>query len=677
MTSSKKKRGKERKAKKQAAAAATTNPSGCMATEDILAFVRIGDNYTTNKLLEGCDIPDDIIHKSLDDILSVMLGFLQQCEDETFDQVMAEKSGRRVVSRQRCDLTRESLSYVASGVGGDLGSPSTWIKVLAKLASLRPSCMLQIVDNVGPLIRCMCNDTERLFFGSNEHWGDSILPFVRLISNILRDQPKIEKKDVIDAVFLQHEGFLRRIIQWGFWDEHRPDILREKLGQDDCMSITTLGRKMTQRLVSVAGIPRDDARSLGAANRVKFIASTPIVSHYYDPNCMTSYVVGLMRYMKTTGDVSCMFELETLIIDSLDCADKDIITEVIDLGLNCTMGANNSVIVMNMAGFILLEEVSIGQFLQNDTRIAFAIRSGLIEMCLSFVDRFGEQKIFTSTVPPPLCSRIENVLKSVYCVSLHKKTWKAIRHKRNIIGNELLNRLGQNTTITVDNIIEEELLRLEQNKPITVDANCKKLLDMVRCILDTNGAYCCWCNKSLGRRERKQCNGCHHMTYCSRACQKKDWLNGGHSISCGKLYTDECVGQYQGRTELKMTYMPESERDVAKLKELEINIIMVQQKLFHHYAKVIVDQASSLDIDLSDCVVRFDLRECPPSVTVVHYTKYFETSKERKGFEGSRSKANITCIYISDVYNGKSSDTDDPDLVMQRLFPHEWLTKNV
>ena len=254
--------------------------------------MRIGDKYTTNKLLEGCDIPDDIIHKSLDDILSVMLGFLQRCEDETFLQVMAEKSGRRIVSRQRCDLTHQSLSYVANGVGGDLGSPSTWIKVLAKLASLRPSCMLQILINTRPLIKCMCNDTERLFFGSNKHWGDSILPFVRLISNILLDQPKIEKKDVIDAFFLQHEGLSRRIVQWGFWDKHRPDITRV-VGQDDCISITTLGRKMTQWLVSITGIPRGDARSLGAANRVKFIASTPIVSHYYDPNCMTSYVVGL------------------------------------------------------------------------------------------------------------------------------------------------------------------------------------------------------------------------------------------------------------------------------------------------------------------------------------------------------------------------------------------------
>ena len=101
-----------------------------------------------------------------------------------------------------------------------------------------------------------------------------------------------------------------------------------------------------------------------------------------------------------------------------------------------------------------------------------------------------------------------------------------------------------------------------------------------------------------------------------------------------------------------------------KLKELEINITMVQLKLFHDYAKVIVDQASSLDIDLSDCVVRFDLRECPPSVTVVHYTKHFETSRERKGFEGSRS-----CFYNSEVYNGSlpECDTDDPDLIMQRL----------
>ena len=75
---------------------------------------------------------------------------------------------------------------------------------------------------------------------------------------------------------------------------------------------------------------------------------------------------------------------------------------------------------------------------------------------------------------------------------------------------------------------------------------CMELLDMVRSVLDLNGLYCCRCNKSLGKKDMKRCNGCNCMTYCSKACQKEDWLNG-HNITCNKPYIDEQSGQFQGR----------------------------------------------------------------------------------------------------------------------------------
>ena len=67
------------------------------------------------------------------------------------------------------------------------------------------------------------------------------------------------------------------------------------------------------------------------------------------------------------------------------------------------------------------------------------------------------------------------------------------------------------------------------------------------------------------------------MTYCSKACQKGDWLNG-HIVTCNKEYTEEQSGQFQGR--LFPEALQENERAAAKMKELEINITMVQLKLF-------------------------------------------------------------------------------------------------
>ena len=93
----------------------------------------------------------------------------------------------------------------------------------------------------------------------------------------------------------------------------------------------------------------------------------------------------------------------------------------------------------------------------------------------------------------------------------------------------------------------------------------------------------------------------------------------------------------------------------------------------------------------------FDHRNCPLTVDTFEYTHkgsffsscnrvscncnkgYFESEEEKKGFDASRSKDNITCIYISKTFFG---DVLDPDgevvqsLQMQRFFPHEWLKKS-
>ena len=218
---------------------------------------------------------------------------------------------------------------------------------------------------------------------------------------------------------------------------------------------------------------------------------------------------------------------------------------------------------------------------------------------------------------------------------------------------------------------------------------------MVRSILDISGSYCCRCNKSLSKTEVKQCNGCSCMVYCSRACQRDDWFSG-HNVTCSKPCTDETVGQFQGRTVPKT--IPECVRAGEKLKELETNMNMIQLKLFLDNSDTILSQAKALGIPLYDCIVTFDLCECPIKIMTVAYTHnrnvytdcdcasckfgYFESEEERKGFEASRSKENITCTFVSSTFIGDNVLDQDgklvEDLHTQKLFPHEWLTnKNV
>jgi len=246
---------------------------------------------------------------------------------------------------------------------------------------------------------------------------------------------------------------------------------------------------------------------------------------------------------------------------------------------------------------------------------------------------------------------LDTALKTVHAVSLHQKSAKAIRHQRVSI--------------------EEMLVGLNEN--VNINPKCKELLDMVGSILSVNGSYCCRCSKSLSKTEVKQCNGCIHMAYCSKSCQREDWRNG-HSITCSKSFLDVETGRFQGR--IWPEAVPDDQRAAAKLEELEKNLTMIQLKLFLDNSDTILSQASSLDLPLCDCVVTFDLSKCPPSISTSRYTKHCAiVGTSRKDFEGSRSEENITCVYISLFFPGElDEDSDTPLLELQRLFPREWLS---
>ena len=89
------------------------------------------------------------VNRVLKDVVPVVLDFLKRCEDETFDDVIAN-AGKR-------------------GVGGDLISPVSWVSALLTAVSREPSCRIEIAQNIGPLVRCMCADTKRVFFNSKKH----------------------------------------------------------------------------------------------------------------------------------------------------------------------------------------------------------------------------------------------------------------------------------------------------------------------------------------------------------------------------------------------------------------------------------------------------------------------------------------------------------------------------
>jgi len=143
-----------------------------------------------------------------------------------------------------------------------------------------------------------------------------------------------------------------------------------------------------------------------------------------------------------------------------------------------------------------------------------------------------------------------------------------------------------------------------------------------------------------------------------------------HNVACCKPFSTGLEGQFQGRIVPKTT--PENERAAVKLTELEINLNMIHLKLLADNSDTILSRASSLNIPLCDCVVKFDLRKCPTMIEVHKYTKSCTKPAQKTRFEESRSKENITCAYCTYFDGG---DFEHRVVVMQRFFPHEWLSK--
>jgi len=621
---SKRERGKQRKAGKNQAAI-----NGVDNIPKTVALLRKGDYKTTSLLGDGSLEEFNGISYEQSGILSTVLKFLKRCEYDTFVKVMLDIGG------------------------GNLTAPQLWIRILIKAEAQEESCRLQIAQSIGPLVRCMCNDTKRQFFKSNKHWLDTIRAFAALIHNMIlsgvSNSDKVECKMIIDTLF-QHEGLLTSIVQWVFWDEkYRPDIVKE-LETDEQVSIVRLGKATVKRLIKAADRNIEESRE-----RLETIGTTPIISKEYDSECTISFVVGLIRQTKIVGWSIEISNTLRRLTSNASCVDKDVITEMIDLGMN-TSDDRWAVHIAVLLRFMILKENSNDRlFYSNDTKFAFAIRSSLIELCLAFIERFGLLETFDKKKDnlSSLFFTIKMILTNTYWIALHKKTAKAIRSKRRNI--------------------EEKLARLEQNTDITTNPKCKKLLDMARSLLVIHGSYCCRCNKSLSKTEVKLCNDCGCMAYCSRACQKEDWFSG-HSQSCCKSYNNEISGQFQGR--FHPMIIQENERAAAKMKELEINLSSVQLKIFLGNSETILSQANSLDIPLYDCVVVFDFRACPFSVVVEKYTEEFNTPSLKWGFEDSRSKENITCIFTSYMYDWNLVGKGTPTLQMQRLFPHVLLSKS-
>jgi hypothetical protein len=110
------------------------------------------------------------------------------------------------------------------------------------------------------------------------------------------------------------------------------------------------------------------------------LATAPIVSRANDSTCTVSYAEGLIRKMKINGWGESEFKTFRQLFVSVDCVDKGVMKEAIDLGFNYTNDYTKALSMVSLIYPIMLQRSDMDKNQISDTRVAFAIRAGLIEI---------------------------------------------------------------------------------------------------------------------------------------------------------------------------------------------------------------------------------------------------------------------------------------------------------
>ena len=569
-------------------------------------------------------------------LVSVVLGFLSQCEHEDFNDVVNK-------------------------VKGNLRTPVDWIEILLNLSTFE-RCKLEIANGIQAVIRCLCDDTKRLFFKSKKYWHQAGPPFLVLISNLLAsyDSSNVTAANVSN-ILLKNEGFLENMIQKSFWSSYRPDILKEQHHfSSDIMLIEPFARSVIKNII-VFGLERNKTETDAELNRLKVseafsnggldlimtVANTPVVSRAHDPECNVYFVVGMIGMLKSVNsDDSAVrrsyFDILILVFGTLrltaDYVDNNSIAEVVDLGRRFTANIDDAMSISKISYSMLVRKAQ-GQVYPIDKHSAFAIKSGLFEMCFELLARFAcdpsVRLIACDSKRDELIECLVAIADIIKLVAFHQKTSKAIRdHWSQIV---------------------------EALKQLCIKVKSKQsseFVDIVSSIMELNEGSCSRCNKPIEWHTALFCGGCRRVSYCGVKCQKEDWRHGTHSNDCSFL---ACSADMMGLTMFDV----KSSRSKSELKGLRNNMVTSQMKLFLKHEDALSRQLLTYS-DRSDYIAVFDLSNSPRSISFVHYHDQFTCLKQRKWFEDFRSPDKVVCLFMSHVFNGELDE--DGHINMIALF---------
>ncbi|KAL7544704.1 hypothetical protein ACHAWF_008081 [Thalassiosira exigua] len=452
----------------------------------------------------------------------------------------------------------------------------------------------QVASSLGPVIKCMQNDIDREYFNSNKHWHCHISSFNALVGELSYDED-------ISQLLLEYKCLFEFILQSMFWETQREDIVNESKTFEADLSIIPhsaayfIGNAVNQY----------DEQSKYGKEKLYEIATMPVISEAFDPNCDKLFMFGLLDMLNLRASKSYDYKqpfYKILIhLACGDCVDRKVIEGVISLGFSATEYEDAAGISLIMSSILIQKDGSLMAGPNPttcvnkpyDQRYAVAIQCRLFEMCLQIVVRFGSLNNGQGKPEMNCMQSIHNIIEGAKHVSFEDKSSKSIANRR----SEIIDALQQ----CKDDIPSNEIcLHIAQTLQSIVDRKYKGGSRDLK-------AVCTHCSVVLEREEIKRCGNCK-ATYCSRKCQVDDWKYGSHKQSCGRL-SDTSIF---------------SKQDLA----LHSNLSAVASEIILKDHLRIRLKAVVMGYDVSDCVCLIDHRSSNPTPTLFTDEEFLAISPE-------------------------------------------------
>ncbi|KAL7537212.1 hypothetical protein ACHAWF_005688 [Thalassiosira exigua] len=389
-----------------------------------------------------------------------------------------------------------------------------------------PACG-KIFERLSPVFRCLMNSQDRTFFNSNLEWYLCQFWFFRFVEGAV----KCRNYDVI-PLLLKCDGLIEFVVRALFWKSKRPDIAREVRARFDSYvgeadeyysnlwdgAVDALSAIVTGCLIVVEEKNAQCFIPGFGEEAVHRIAHSSVVASEYDCTNDEVFVASMFDILPAVSreKKSMLWEIQDIFSQS-ERVDKRVIIQcmkysrsvALDFGemkrvagyLKLTFSPLSSVQAVDASGEI---KEHMGRY-PRDSRYAVAIGSGLFELCVDLLLRFGMHE--------DMFRIVRDIIEGATKLAFVPKTAKSIAEQRQSLQHFIESRMH-----AIDELDDKCLACIDAIERM---ATWAKSSDESFCQRMMAGTHCMNCRKQLKKKEAMKCSGCKVASYCGKQCQSE------------------------------------------------------------------------------------------------------------------------------------------------------------